>query len=132
MLYLGNLCRVLLILAAGNAVGMFKRSKVVHVFKEAFKACPVAGGQPFIAHRVFHIFNTVPAEGAAPVRLRIRVILGNNALINGKSLVKLSHAAKMIAAVECRRALIVAHLGQRHCAAAVLAGSKGLVGGATC
>ena len=123
-LYLGNLCRVLLILAAGNAVGMFKRSEVVHVFKEAVKACPVAGGQPFIAHRVFHIFNTVPAEGAAPVRLRIRVILGDNALVHRKSLVKLSHAAKMIASVECCRALFITDLGQGHRTAAVFTDSK--------
>ena len=123
-LYLGNLCRVLLILAAGNAVGMFKRSEVVHVFKEAVKACPVAGGQPFIAHRVFDIFNTEAAEGAAPVRLRIRVILGDNALVHRKSLVKLSHAAKMIASVECCRALFVTDLGQGHRTAAVFTDSK--------
>ena len=63
------------------------------------------------------------------MRFRVRIVLGDDALVHAERLVKLTRAAKMVAAVECRRALIVAHLGQRHRAAAVLAGSESFVGG---
>ena len=111
MLYLSNLCRVLLILATGNAVGMFKRSEVVHVFKEAVKACPVAGGQPFIAHRVFHIFNTVTAKNKRPICLSIGFILIENLLINAHSLIKLIVTTEMVCSVIEVRSFLIIELG---------------------
>ena len=128
-LHLGYLCCVLLILAAGDAVGMLQCGEVVNVLKEAVEACAVAGRQPFIGCRVLDVFDAEAAQCAAPVRLRVRVVLGNDALVHAERLVKLARTAEVIAAVECRRALIVAHLGQRHRAAAVLAGSESFVGG---
>ena len=128
-LHLGYFCRIFLVLAAGDAVGMLQRSEVVHVLKKAVEAGAVAGRQPFVCCRVLDILDAEAAQRAAPMRFRVRVVLGDDALVYTQRFVKLTRAAEVVAAVERRCALIIAHLGQRHCAAAVLAGSKGLVGG---
>ena len=128
-LHLGYLCCVLLVLAAGDAVGMLQCGEVVHVLKEAVEAGAVAGRQPLVCCRVFNVFDAEAAQCAAPMRFRVRIVLGDDALVYAQCLVKLARTAEVIAAVECRCALIVAHLGQRHRAAAVLAGSESLVGG---
>ena len=126
-LHLGDFGCVLLILAAGDAVGMLDCGQIVHVLQEAIKARTVARRQPFICCRVLHIFDTEPAQRAAPVRLSVVVVLGNDALIHGQRLVKLAAAPEVIAAVKRRRPLLVVHFGQRHRAAAVFAHSKRLV-----
>ena len=128
-LHLCYFCRVFLVLTAGDAVGVLQCGEVVHVLKEAVEAGAVAGRQPFVCRRIFNVFDAEAAQRAAPMRLRVRVVLGDDALVHAECFVKLASAAKMVAAVERRRALIVAHLGQRHRAAAVLTGSKGLVDG---
>ena len=128
-LHLGNLRCIFLVLAAGDAVGVLQCGEVVYVLKEAVEACTVAGRQPFIGRGVLDVFDAEAAQCAAPMRLRVRVVLGNDALVHAERLVKLTCAAEVVAAVERRRALIVAHLGQRHRAAAVLAGSESFVGG---
>ena len=126
-LHLGDLCRVLLILAAGDAVGMLDRSQIVHILQKAIEARTVARRQPFIRCRVLHIFNTEPAQRTAPVRLSVVVVLSHDALIHSQCLVKLTAAPEVIAAVKRRRPLLVVHFGQRHRAAAVFARSKSLV-----
>ena len=126
-LHLGDFGCVLLILAAGDAVGMLNCSQIVHVLQKAVEARTVARRQPFIRRRVLHIFNTEPAQRAAPVRLSVVVVLGNDPLIHGQRLVKLAAAPKVIAAVERRCPLLVIYFGQRHRAAAVFTRSKGLV-----
>ena len=126
-LHLGDLCRVLLILAAGDAVGVLDRSQIIHVLQEAVEARTVARRQPLIRRRIFHIFDTEPAQRTAPVRLRVVVVLGNDALIHSQRLVKLTAAPEVIAAVKRRRPLLVVHFGQRHRAAAVFARPKRLV-----
>ena len=126
-LHLGDFGCVLLILAAGDAVGMLDRSQIVHILQKAVEARAVARRQPLIRCRVLHIFNTEPAQRAAPVRLRVVVVLGNDALIHGQRLVKLAAAPEMIAAVKRRRPLLIVYFGQCHRAAAVFTRSKGLV-----
>ena len=126
-LHLGDFGCVLLILAAGDAVGMLDCGQIVHVLQEAVEARAVARRQPFICCRVFHIFNAEPTQRTAPVRLSVVVVLGNDPLIHGQRLVKLAAAPKVIAAVKRRRPLLVVHFGQRHRAAAVFTRSKGLV-----
>ena len=128
-LHLCYLCRVLLVLTAGDAVGMLQRGEVVHILKEAVEAGAVTGRQPFVCRRVLDIFDAEAAQCTAPMRLRVRIVLGDDALIHAQRFVKFTRAAEVVAAVECRCALIVAHLGQRHRAAAVFTHSKGLVGG---
>ena len=126
-LHLGDFCRVFLVLAAGNAVGMLDCSQIVHILQKAVEARTVARRQPFIRRRVLHIFDTEPAQRAAPVRLGVVVVLGNDALIHGQRLVKLAAAPKVIAAVKRRRPLLVVYFGKRHRAAAVFTRSKRLV-----
>ena len=126
-LHLGDFGCVLLILAAGDAVGMLDRSQIVHILQKAVEARAVARRQPFIRCRVLHIFNTEPAQRTAPVRLSVVVVLGHDALIHGQRLVKLAAAPKVIAAVKRRCPLLVVHFGQRHRAAAVFTRSKGLI-----
>ena len=126
-LHLGDFGCVLLILAAGDAVGMLDCGQIVHILQKAVEARTVARRQPFIRCRVLHIFNTEPAQRTAPVRLSVVVVLGHDALIHGQRLVKLAAAPEVIAAVERRCPLLVVHFGQRHRAAAVFARSKGLI-----
>ena len=126
-LHLCDFRRILLILTAGDAVGMLDRSQIVHILQKAVEARAVARRQPFIRRRVLHIFNTEPAQRTAPVRFCVVVVLGNDALIHGQRLVKLAAAPEVIAAVKRRRPLLVIYFGQRHRAAAVFARPKGLV-----
>ena len=126
-LHLGDFGCVLLILAAGDAVGMLDRSQIVHILQKAVEARAVARRQPFIRCRVLHIFNTEPAQRTAPVRLSVVVVLGNDALIHSQRLVKLAAAPKVIAAVKRRCPLLIVYLRQSHRAAAVFARPKGLI-----
>lgn len=125
-LHLRNPGRILLILPPGDAVGVFQRCLVIHVLQEAVKAGAVAGGEVFKGIGVFYVFDAEAAERTAPVRLCVRVVLPDDALINRQRFVKLALPAEMVAPVEPRRPLIVRHLRQSHRRSSVLAGSKGL------
>ena len=125
-LYLGDFCRVLLVLSSGDAVRVFKSGYVVHILQKAVEARAVAGGQELKGVRVLHIFDTETAQGTAPMRLGIGVILADDRLIHAECLVKFSLTAEVVAAVEPRRALVVRHLRQGHHRPAVFAGAKGL------
>ena len=126
-LNLRNLRRVLLILAARDPVGMLHGSQIVHILQEIVKAGSVAGRQPLIGRRILHILDTEPAKGTAPVRLRIGVVLLNDALIHRQRLVKLSDPAEVVAPVERGSPLLIAHLRQGHRRAAILADAKRFV-----
>ena len=83
LLHLRNLGGILLVLPPGHAVRVLQCRQIVHILQKAVKAGPVAGGDPLICSGVLHIFDTKPAQGAAPVGLGVGVVFRHDALING-------------------------------------------------
>ena len=120
-LNLGNLGSVFLILAPGDAVGMFHRCQIVHIFQETVERSPVAGRHPLKGGGIFHILNAEPAKSAAPVGFGVIIVLLDDPLIHRQGLVKFANAAEMVAPVKGRRPLLVIDLGESHGAAAMLA-----------
>ena len=126
-LQVGNTQRFFFVQAPCHAVGIFECGLIIHVVQNTVKARAVAGRDALAGSRILHILDAVPAEQQVPVRLSICIVLADQPLVDRRSLVKLTVAPQMRAAVEQAQPLVVVRLRQRHRAAAVFARSKRLV-----
>ena len=74
--------------------------------------------------RLLHILDTEPAQGAAPAAFGIGLILGQELLINGQSLVKFPGSAQIISAVVGGGLLLAGASGKGHHRTAAGAGPQ--------
>ena len=92
--------RFLFVQAPRHAVGVLQRSLIVHVVQNAVKARAVARRDTLAGSRILHVLDAVPAEQQIPVRLRVRVILADQSLVDRRGLVKFTVPPQMRTAVE--------------------------------
>ena len=95
-----NALRLLFVQTPRHAVGVLQRGLIVHVVQNAVKARAVTGRDALAGGRVLHILDAIPAEQQVPVRLRVRVVLADQPLVDRRSLVKFTVPPQMRTTVE--------------------------------
>ena len=121
----GDSGRLLFILQLDSAAGVCQSGQIFPGFQKAAALRPGHRGQVFSTGFVQIISNAEPAQGAAPVAFPVGLVLPEQLLIHGESLVKFACSAQIVAAVVGGGVLGV-H-GQGHDAAAAAAGAQSVV-----